>query len=106
VELIEYLVDLSIIRQLEVSFGFFKTMLRSVFSEMSEALGHLWADDISAMTKILEGFDPDDSCPFDSRDKQLEPDLFGCLKHFERKSQDWRQENADKLEKAEDMRED
>lgn len=74
--------NLSIVGQLEVSFGLFEAMLRSVLSEMSKSLGHLWADDVSAMAKILKGFNPNDSCPFNCGYEQLEPNLFGCLKHF------------------------
>lgn len=95
--------DLSIVGKLEVFLRLLETVLWGIFPEVTQTFRHLWADDVSAVTEILEGFDPDHSCPLYCRYKQVQPHLLSAFKHLERERDDRGQEDADELEKAEDM---
>lgn len=42
--------------------SFFVAVLGSVFPEVPESICHFWSNDISSVTEVLEGLDPDHSC--------------------------------------------
>ena len=88
IKLFKYLFYLFIIISLEHFLGIFKSMLWRMFPQMYKFLRHLWPDNIPSMTHILKRFDPNNTSPFNSRNKTSKPIILHKLEIAQWKQND------------------